>query len=300
MKIRCSSCGRRFEYEEQDGICPHCGAYNSVSWDVEPGGGGLSPSAPTVCDAPEWHAEAGHYDAHGTCAEEAQAAAQGYGSFTPPPAGGAGRAAALADGQKPPRQRHRLLLVSVLLFCVLLALYLILPPVVEADFDRRAAENAQVRDLAVLQAESGRAVVSPFTYKVADAALVPYAGLWPLPENSCVLRVLLSVSMSGSRPEETPPRPYLRLEDGSYQRALGSYDAQNIFPADEEAIHAFPYDVYWLETPTETADCAFYFVVPQNARAAQLCFEDFSYSAYGQQLKAVTELPITFREEGTE
>ena len=67
MKIRCRSCGKRFSYEEQDGICPHCGAYNSVSWDVEPGGGDLSPSEPTVCDAPEWHAEAGHYDEHGVC-----------------------------------------------------------------------------------------------------------------------------------------------------------------------------------------------------------------------------------------
>lgn len=305
MKIRCRSCGKRFSYEEQDGICPHCGAYNSVSWDVEPGGGDLSPSEPTVCDAPEWHAEAGHYDEHGVCTGDAQAAAEGYGSFSPPAAGNAASGAvpaspAAAAGAKPPRQRHRLLLVSVLLFVALLALYLILPPAVESDFNRRVVENAQVADLPLLQAEDGRAVLPPFTYELAGAAVVPYEGLWELPQDSCVLRVLLSVSMSGSRPEETPPSPYLQLEDGSYRPAMSSYDAENAFPGDEEAIGAFPYAVYWLETPGETADCAFYFVVPRNARAANLCFETFSYSDYGQHLESVTELPFTFGEEAAE
>ncbi|HIY11913.1 MAG TPA: hypothetical protein H9840_11540 [Candidatus Anaerofilum excrementigallinarum] len=29
MKVRCESCGKKFDYEQNDGLCPHCSVYNS-------------------------------------------------------------------------------------------------------------------------------------------------------------------------------------------------------------------------------------------------------------------------------
>ena len=305
MKIRCESCNKKFDPKKHDGVCPYCGAWNSIGAEDR-----IDPPAPAIdpWDLPQRSAEetkVSDPDAPGQesgtpftgiPAQEEHSApphsvphSGGMPPVAPPPSG--------AQGPAPRRGCGPLFFVAVLLFVLSVAVFLLLPPFIEARVTARAVAQDRIGDLTVIEAQDGAAVAAPFSYRLADAHRVDYNGVWPIPEGETLLRVELAVSMSGGKPEWDPTDPYLRLDDGSYRMAIYGYDIRELFPEDADLLSAFPYDVYYLETPSDAASCVFYYLVPQQCGEAVLCFESYAQGDYEAYLTQVTELPFVLPEE---
>lgn len=293
MKIRCESCNKKFDPRKHDGVCPYCGAWTSVGSD---GPDETSPAAADPWDLPQQSDALPEDEPDESTVFESVPEAQPAGPLPgDSPAGQAYRPT--GSPQPAPRRGCSLLGWGVFLFVLMTVIFFTVPPLLESRATARAIEQDRVTDLSVVTAENGLAVASPFTYQLVSAGFVSYDGVWPMPENSRLLRIELAVSMSGDRPEWDPTDPYLRLEDGSYRMAIYGYDLEDLFPEDAAVLSAFPYDVYRLETPSKTASCVFYYLVPQDAAPAAICFEQFAQGDYEPYLTQVTELPLNIAEE---
>ena len=299
MKIRCESCGKKFDPAEHDGICPNCGAWNSLPEDRAADEDRTERDPWEEPETDEDEGEEQQPPAYRPAEElsddlnreqerlrraAAQRMAAGMPAAVPAPA---------------PPKRYGPLILLVLLTVALLVAIVIVPALAEARFDDKVFAYTAVEQPKITEAEGDRAVSSPFTYRVCGAKLVDYSGVWQMPQGSRLLRVELAVSMVGEEPEWDPQDPYLLLEDGSYRMAISSYDLESVVGDSDEAAGAFPYRVYWLETPGEEAVCSFYYLVPEETRSVTLCFERYSAGRYGERLEEITQMTIALDEEAS-
>ena len=309
MKIRCESCNKKFDPRKHDGVCPYCGAWHSIETEDR-----FDPPAPAIdpWDLPQQDAsaEAGEDEAAskeplsgavtpagegGTRSFNPSGAAPVYGAGQPSPEGDPNFST--LPGANRRRGCGRFLWLSILLFVLSIAAFLAVPTLSESWVTSRATEQDRVNDLTLVEAEGGVAVAAPFSYRLVDARLVSYDGAWPMPEGESLLRVELAVLMSGEEPQWDPTDPYLKLEGGSYRMPIYSYDIEKLFPEDSELLTAFPYEVYWLETPSDSVNCVFYYLVPQGTAGATICFEQYAEGDFKAYLTQVAELPFAFTEE---
>ena len=208
-------------------------------------------------------------------------------------------AAAVLPRQQRPK-RYGPLVLLIVLTVLLLAAVVVIPPLVGGWFERQAIARGRVEDPTVTPAQGEAAVAAPFTYRLTGADWVDYDGPWQMPEGGRLLRVELAVSMAGGEPDWDPEDPYLALDDGSYRMALPYYQLEEILDEEDPALGAFPYEVYWLETPGEAAACSFYYLVPAQTGKATICFERYSADRYGVRLEEIAELTFTIAGEGAQ
>lgn len=310
MKIRCDGCGKKFDPAKTDGICPYCGAWHSPPEDQ---------SFDAAQEADPWEEDfAGAAEQEAQEAQEAREAREREEMDAPDEeefdlsdeeeeeeqerlrrmAAARAAAAVLPRQQRP--KRYGPLVLLIVLTVLLLAAVVAVPPLAGGWFERQAIARGRVEDPTVTPAQGEAAVAAPFTYRLTGADWIDYDGPWQMPEDSRLLRVELAVSMAGGEPDWDPEDPYLALDDGSYRMALPYYQLEEILDEEDPALGAFPYEVYWLETPGEAAACSFYYLVPAQTEKATICFERYSADRYGVRLEEIAELPFTIAGEGAQ
>ena len=249
MKICCERCGRWFDTDEHEGLCPDCGAWNSRP---EAGGEEHPLTEQTVVqpakEQPTW------------------------------------------VQQREDRGARWLLAVIGLIAALLGIAILSVPTRIEEQRSRAASIYNMVEEPLITAAQQpDTATTGPYSYRLVDAQWVDYDGDWALPDGCGLLRVELAVSIS-QEPDWDPARPYLGLPDGSWQLALGDYNAGRVAEKESSYTSQFPYGLY---LNGKEIHYNFYYLVPREGGALTLCFERYSVSEYGNRLEEIVELPFT-------
>ena len=264
MKICCERCGRWFDTEEHEGLCPNCGTWNSLSASSEQALLQKQTDAPRVGGLPD--------------KDGVQPAKEQYGE---------------AAQQREERVPRWPFVVMGLIAALIGIAILIVPAGIERRRSEEAAVYNRVEDPLITAAQQpDAATAAPYTYRLVGVEWVDYDGEWMLPRGCGLLRVELAVS-AAKRVDWAPEPPYLGLPDGSWQRALSEYDGERVVEPESGFVERFPDAVYYFYPLGQEANYSFYYLAPREGGAMTLCFERYSVSGYGNRLEEIVELPFT-------
>lgn len=288
MFIRCDSCGKLFNYEKNDGICPHCSAFNSPP-DTNGGEAARTYTSPADREPEPQFFESTEEDIFSEESDPVPSFSPSPASVSPSPAASSGR------GQRRGcRCGCFLILVPVLLIVVLLGVEILQ----QMQRDEKWLEWIRQPEAPQVVSCSPDEPVQTSLYTVSvsgDAVVAMEAGNEALPEGEKLIGIEIQVSVTDEYPDFTDwygpivPTPYLLLEDGRCRAAVDSWTLSSELPD----LYAGCIDVRDLYYGDEAGGIV-YFVVPADTQTITLCLEQRSQTE--PWLEMIYELPLSVTE----
>ena len=280
MFIRCDSCGKLFNYEKNDGICPHCSAFNSAPDNCknEPG----QRVASHEIKEPQPFADEAETE------ESTFAPQPTYAPFQQEPA------------LEEPRSRNKGCRGCGCIFGVLFVLFLAVIGVQiwqHASQKDRWMEQMQQTEAPLVQDFDAEQNVQIGMYTVcsADSAVIALPeGSAELPEGEMAVGIHLNV-LPGDAPDSSDwyyssiPAPYVMLEDGRCRKMMDVW----MLSSYSSPLYAQCLDLDALYYG-DTGSGMVYFVVPAGTDTVTLCLEERDPSS--QSLVGIHELTLPVRE----
>lgn len=276
MFIRCDSCGKLFNYEKNDGVCPHCAAFNSP-----PDAHSNKPAQASVSyesDEPLPFSEE---------AEEEET------FFSPQPSVSASLPEEKPASRKGCRGCGCFFVVLLVLFVAVIGV-LVWQRVTQKD--RWTGQMSQPEPPSLLNFQAGETVqIGSYTACAADTAVIVLPeGSAQLPEGEMAVGIQMDFTVNDEYPESgnwyhSPiPAPYVMLEDGRCRKMMDTWMLSSYFPE----LYSQCVDVDGLFYGDEGSGMV-YFVVPADTGTVALCLEQ--RAASGNAVTHIYELtlPVT-------
>lgn len=277
MFIRCDSCGKLFNYEKNDGICPHCSAFHSSpdSCSQEP----AQRSAPFDTAGPQPFSE-----------EDGEEEPL----FSPQPS------STLSAAESEPHSRSRGFRGCGCMLVVLLVLVFVVIGLQVWQYvsrrDRWIEQMQQAEAPAVQTFAPGQTVqIGAYTVCAADTAVVALPeGSGELPEGEMAVGVHLDFSVDDEYPDSdgwyhSPiPAPYVLLEDGRCRKMMDTW----MLSGYSSPLYSQCVDVEALYYGDEGSGMV-YFVIPSGTDMVTLCLEERTASDYSLRCVYELALPVT-------
>ncbi len=275
MFIRCDSCGKLFNYEKNDGVCPHCAAFNSPP---APGGEPEQASVSYEAAEPQPFSEE---------AEEEET------FFSPQPSVSASPAADKPRSRKSRRGCGCVLAVLLALVIAVIGVQ-IWQRVTRKD---RWTEQMQQTEAPSVQAfEAGQTVqIGPYTACAAGAAVIALPeGSEQLPEGEMAVGIQMDFAVDDEYPDSDPwyhsliPAPYVMLEDGRCRTMMDTW----LLSSYSSPLYSQCVEVDALYYGDEGSGMV-YFVVPAGTDTVTLCLEQREPSDNSLTCIYELTLPVT-------
>jgi len=276
MFMRCDSCGKLFNYEKNDGVCPHCSAFNSP-----PDARGDEPAQASVSY------ESAEPQPFSEEAEEEETL------FSPQPSVSPSLSVEKQGSRKGCRG-------CGCAFVVLLVLVLAVIGVeVWKQFtqkDRWTGQMNQPEPPSLQTFQAGQTVeIGSYTACAADTAVIVLPeGSEQLPEGEMAVGIQMDFAVDDEYPESDSwyhspiPAPYVMLEDGRCRKMMDTWLLSSYSPD----LYSQCVDVDGLFYGDQGSGMV-YFVVPADTSTVTLCLEQ--RAASGNAVITVYELalPVT-------
>lgn len=301
MKVRCESCGKKFDYEQNDGLCPHCSVYNSP------------PAQAAQQDRQEWRRNVGRQKQAAASLwrdyERRQDQAENPAGYSEPSAESAGQSSqpsraytytyqAASEPQVSVGRRRRTWLLPVAILAVGWAAAVGGVWVYRQQWMQYQTLHATPETVQLSAGESFSGHV--YTLAADSAEVILPAGSSQMPQGWMAVGVNIQVAMGQQEWEDQAMvLPYVRLEDGRCLAAVDSYtlwqDSGSSF--EQELYERLREQELWdLEYmyPGEESQGMLYYMVPDDTAVLTFCAED--RTADSGQLQAVGEWQLDVEE----
>ena len=242
MKVKCTQCGKRFDYDVHLGKCPKCFTYHKMNSDTD--------------QQPE-----------STKSKPAPSKQQNTSSSSQP------------EQQKPKKTRHsRSYHIVTIVLCSIIILLIVLTFILTNLSNKSGYAAASLTELPEpISLSLGDAAIIPyaednFSISITDATIINDS-TYQVPAGYELIRV--SYSAGSSKPYGAPSepdygyydnhsirwglKPYLITKSGSYLPPLGKYDFEETDILESEAANELELSTYF-----EDAVGFFYFLVKEN------------------------------------